>query len=86
MKSVRLGADLEAKLKAAAQAAGESESEFMRGAVAERADTVLGDALSSRMVGIIGAVTSEGGRAADAHRRYGDLLRRDSRRASKSRR
>lgn len=86
MKSVRLDTGLEAQLKRAARKEGVSESDFIRAAIAERAESTLGDDLESRLAGIIGAVRAGGGQAADAHQRYRDLLRQHHDREKKSRR
>ena len=71
---MRLGADLERKLKTAAELEGVSESEFIRAAVEERTARTLGDRLQARLSGLVGVVHSQGGRARDAHRRARDLL------------
>ena len=83
MKSVRLDADLEAQLRQAAQAAGVSESEFIRQAVAERSQHFLGDGLEQRLAGVVGAIHSRGGRAGEASRQYVRLLKRGKGRTSK---
>ncbi len=86
MKSVRLGDELEGKLKRAARKQGVSESDFIRAAIAERADSMLGDDLESRLAGIIGAVHAGGGQAAHAHERYHELLKQRYASKKKSRR
>lgn len=63
MKSVRLDADLEAKLERAARALATSESEFIRDALARRCEEVLGGSLAERLAPVIGIVKSSGGRA-----------------------
>lgn len=63
MKSVRLDADLEAKLERAARALATSQSEFIRDALARRCDEVLGGSLAERLAPVIGIVASSGGRA-----------------------
>ena len=85
MKSVRLDADLQARLKEAARTAGVSESEFIRAAIDERSDATLANGLEGRLTGLIGAINSKGGRATKAHQRYRELLKRRSARTSKSR-
>ena len=64
MKSVRLDADLQAKLERAARALATSQSEFIREALARRCDEVLGGSLAERLAAVIGIVQSSGGRAA----------------------
>jgi predicted DNA-binding protein len=63
MKSVRLDAELEAKLARAARAVATSESEFIRDALARRCEEVLGASLADRLAPVIGIVKSSGGRA-----------------------
>ena len=64
MKSVRLDADLQAKLDRAARALATSQSEFIRDALARRCEEVLGASLAERLASVIGIVKSSGGRAA----------------------
>ncbi len=85
MKSVRLDADLQARLKEAARTAGVSESEFIRAAIDERSGATLARGLEGRLTGLIGTINSKGGRATKAHERYRELLKRRSARAPKSR-
>jgi hypothetical protein len=59
--------------------AGVSESEFIRAAIDERSDATLAAALESRLSGLVGAVRTKGGRAASAHERYRELLKRQGR-------
>jgi hypothetical protein len=66
--------------------AGVTESEFIRAAIEERSEATLGTRLESRLIGLVGAVRTKGGRATNAHERYRDLLKRRTARASKSRR
>ena len=86
MKSVRLDSDLEARLREAARLAGVSESEYIRAAIDERSKATLAGRLDSRLSGLIGVVRTRGGRAARAHERYRELLKRRSARTLKSRR
>ncbi len=85
MKSVRLDGELETRLRRAAELAGISESEFIRQAIDERATATLGGSLEDQLAGLVGAIRSEGGRAAAAHQRFGDLLRKRTGRKSASR-
>lgn len=85
MKSLRLSPELETLLRAAAEASGVSESEFIRQAIEFRSKQVLNGGLDEQLAGVIGAVRSRGGRAQQAHVKYRDLLKRSkSRRASAS--
>ncbi|MGI8607877.1 MAG: hypothetical protein ACR2MY_01415 [Candidatus Dormibacteria bacterium] len=77
MKSLRLQPTLEARLKQAAEAAGVTESELMRAAVGEKVDAILGDRPDQRLASVIGLVHGGGGRARDAHQRFGELLIKD---------
>jgi predicted transcriptional regulator len=76
MTTVRLDADLQARLKEAARAAGVSESEFIRAAIEERSEATLAHGLEGRLTGLIGAIKSKGGRATKAHWRYRQLITR----------
>jgi len=71
MKSLRLDPSLEEKLERAARAVAQSQSEFIRDAVARRCEEVLGGSLAERLAPVIGIVKSSGGRAA----RTGDVFR-----------
>lgn len=62
-KSVRLGAELEARLKEAALAEGVGVSESIRRAVTRHCDEVLGGTLYARLSDVIGTVRTRGGRA-----------------------
>jgi predicted transcriptional regulator len=86
MKSVRLDAELEARLRRAAGLAGVSESEFIRQAIEEHASTTLDGRLDDQLAGLIGAIKSDGGRAAAAHSRFRELLRKRTARKPASRR
>ncbi|MHB8507968.1 MAG: hypothetical protein ACYDGR_04870 [Candidatus Dormibacteria bacterium] len=76
MKSLRLEPVLETRLKQAAEVAGVTESELMRAAVGEKVDAILGTRPEQRLLAVIGRVHGGGGRARDAHRRFGELLAR----------
>jgi predicted DNA-binding protein len=82
VKSVRLGEAVERDLKAAAKRLGVTESEFVRGAVVARCREVLGDSLAERLQDVIGAINSQGGRAAATHRVYSELLAAEQRSGS----
>ncbi len=76
MKSVRLDAELEAKLERAARALATSQSEFIREALARRCDEVLGGSLAERLAPVIGIVNSSGGRAARSGAAFREALAR----------
>jgi hypothetical protein len=63
MKSLRLDSLLEARLQQAAAVKGESLSEFIRRAAAERADATLSAEGQSDFDDVVGAVHGGGGRA-----------------------
>ena len=71
---MRLDPGLETRLKRAAEVAGVTESELMRAAVGEKVDTILGTRPDQRLLAVVGRVHGGGGRARDAHRRFGALL------------
>lgn len=83
MKSVRLDDVLEARLKEAARLARVPESSIIRDAIALRCDAILADRPNHQLDGIIGAITSRGGRAQRAHRRFGELVKKDRVRKAK---
>lgn len=62
MKTLRLDPDLEIRLQRAAAAAGESLSEFIRQAAAQRADTVLDAGGREGFADVLGVVHGGGGR------------------------
>jgi predicted DNA-binding protein len=80
VKSVRLDADLQAKLERAARALATSQSEFIREALARRCDEVLGGSLAERLATVIGIVQSSGGRAARSGAAFRAALARRKRR------
>src|SRR5438105_15303895 len=63
VRRLRLGSSLEEKLGRAARAAAQSQSEFIRDAVASRCEEVLGNSLAERLAPVVGVVKSSGGRA-----------------------
>lgn len=63
MRSVRLDPDLDARVQRAAAAHGESVSEFIRRAVAARADETLGSRTSEQFADVAGIIHG-GGRMA----------------------
>ncbi len=74
MRSLRLDPELDELVRTAAAREGASISEFLRRAAAERAARVLGQAASERLGDVIGAVRSDGGRAARSGDAFGELL------------
>jgi len=63
MRSLRLDPDLDRKVRLAAAAKGESVSEFLRRAAAERAEETLAGRQSERFADVAGVVHGGGGRA-----------------------
>lgn len=74
MKTLRLDVELEERLQQAAAAAGESLSEFIRQAAAERADTVLSTEGREDFADVLGAIHGGGGRARRTGEAFGELL------------
>lgn len=74
MKSLRLDPKLQGRLQRAAEARGESLSEFIRQAAATRADAILKDADETEFDDVIGVVHGGGGRARRTGAAFGDLL------------
>lgn len=70
MRSLRLDPDLDEKVRQAAAVKGESVSEFLRHAAAERAEETLSTRPSERFADVAGVVHGGGGRA----RRSGDAF------------
>lgn len=63
MKTLRLDPNLETRLQRAAAATGESLSEFIRQAAAQRADTVLNPADRADFADVLGVIHGGGGHA-----------------------
>jgi hypothetical protein len=63
MRSVRLDPDLDERVRRAAEVEGSTVSEFIRNAITERTERTLSSRLSDRLVDVIGAVHTDGGRA-----------------------
>lgn len=74
VKTVRLTPELEKRLQRAASVAGESLSEFIRRAAAERADTLLRSGDPQDLDDVLGVVHGGGGRARRAGGAFTDLL------------
>ncbi|MGH9300302.1 MAG: DUF1778 domain-containing protein [Acidimicrobiales bacterium] len=62
MRSLRLDPDLDEKIRRAAATKGESVSEFLRRAAAERAEETLAGRPSERFADVAGVVHGGGGR------------------------
>lgn len=71
MRSLRLDPDLDKKVRRAAAAKGESVSEFLRRAAADRAEETLAGHSSERFADVAGVIHGGGGRA----RRTGPAFR-----------
>lgn len=76
MKSVRLDRELEELLERAARAEGVSESAFIRDALRRRCQEVLKRNLYEELseLVVVGVVSSGGGYAEDAGRRFAEML------------
>ena len=74
MRSLRLDPDLDQKVQRAAVIKGESVSEFIRQAVAERADATLGTRSSEHFADVAGVVHGGGGRARRTGEAYSEAL------------
>jgi hypothetical protein len=80
VKSVRLEPGLQTKLERAARALAQSQSEFIRDALARRCEEVLGGALAVRLAPVVGIVKTSGGRAHRTRDAYRKVLARRRRR------
>lgn len=80
MKSVRLDPELQGRLQRAAAVRGETLSEFIRQAAAERADATL-DGQAADFDDVVGVVRGGGGRARRTGAAFTDLLAERSPRA-----
>ena len=78
MKSLRIDPELEARLHRAAAIRGESLSEFIRRAAAERADATLVSEAAD-FDDILGVVHGGGGRARRTGRAFTEIVREDAR-------
>lgn len=74
VRSVRLDLALEQRVARAAAARGESISEFLRRAAAERADAVLAADPEEQFADVLGVVSGGGGRARESGRAFSDAL------------
>ena len=78
MRSLRLDPDLDEKVRQAAAVKGESVSEFLRRAAAERAEETLATRPSERFADVAGVVHGGGGRARRSGDAFGQSLAEDS--------
>jgi len=78
MRSLRLDPDLDEKVRRAAAAKGESVSEFIRQAAAERADETLAGRPSERFADVAGVVHGGGCGARRTGQAFTESLARDS--------
>jgi len=74
-KSLRLDPELEKRLQRAAAVQGESLSEFMRRAAADRADRVLTASGSEHFADVLGAVHGGGRRARRTGEAFTEIVR-----------
>ena len=79
MRSLRLDDDLDRQLRRAAAVEGESVSEFIRVAAADRATETLRASARDQLADVIGVVHGRGGRARRSGEAFADALR-DARR------
>lgn len=74
MRSIRLDDDLEDKVKRAAAVRGQSVSEFLRVAAAEKAEETLSSAGRERFADVAGVIHSKGGRARRTGKAFVEVL------------
>ena len=74
MRSLRLDPELDRKLRKAAAVKGESVSEFIRHAAAERANETLAEHGRDRFADVVGSVRGGGGRARRSGKAFSDAL------------
>jgi hypothetical protein len=80
MRSLRLDPDLDEKVRRAAAARGESVSQFLRRAAAERVEETLASHRSERFIDVAGVVHGGGGRARRTGATFTESLVEDRRR------
>ncbi len=83
MRSLRLDADLDERVRRAAALEDSSVSEFLRRAAAERAERTLSSDPSERLAYAIGAIKTDLGQARDTGAAFADLI--DDKRRSRRR-
>jgi Protein of unknown function (DUF1778) len=74
VRSLRLDNQLDEMTRKAAAIEGSSVSEFMRRAIAERAERTLAGGAKKRLHDVVGAINGGGGRARDTGAAFADLL------------
>lgn len=74
MRSVRLEPELDDQVRRAAAAEGKTVSEFIREAVAERAQQALGNRTADRLADVIGSVHAGGGQARHSGQAFVETL------------
>lgn len=77
MRSVRLDQELDRRLRLAADAVGETVSEFLRRAAAERVDVVMGRGQRVDVTDVLGVVRSDSGCARRTGQAFTDALGED---------
>ncbi|MFC0081548.1 DUF1778 domain-containing protein [Aciditerrimonas ferrireducens] len=80
MRSLRLDPDLDEKVRRAAAARGESVSDFLRRAAAQRAEETLARNPSERFADVAGVVHGGGGRARRSGAAFAETLADDRKR------
>ena len=83
MKSVRLDARTEARLREAARLARVSESRIIRDAVTQHTDAILANRLDYQMADLIGSAAGDRPTADRAHEAFGELLQQELRQKSR---
>ena len=78
MRSLRLDSELDEKVRRAASVKGETVSEFLRQAAAERADETLSARPSERFADVAGVVHGGGGRARKTGEAFAEALAEDN--------
>jgi hypothetical protein len=74
MRSLRLDSDFEDAIERAAEARGESVSEFLRRAAADRVDATWSEDVEVRFADVLGVIHSRGGRARRTGRAFEDVV------------
>jgi hypothetical protein len=83
VKSVRLDARIEARLREAARLARVPESRIIRDAIVQRTDAMLANRLDYQMADLIGSVASVQPTANRAHEAFEELLQNELRQKSR---
>ena len=79
MRSVRLDAGTEQKLKTAAELSGKPVSEIIREAVNEKCAQIISDRLDVRLADVIGSVKGSGTNSRHTGRDFAELLEQKER-------